>query len=143
MPPKLNPKKIRDAKRKLVIRVTKGDVHGAKRANHEDCAVARAIKRCFHANQVVVAKSRTYVQMAPNSEWDRYETPEAIRTEMVVLDRGAAFQEDEYTLRPLRPSARKGARGTRADRRAAYTGRKRSPIHIVEGVRARIPYNGK
>jgi hypothetical protein len=127
--------KLRDSRSKMRITVNKADVTGASKKDPGNCAVARAVRRCVHAHQAIVHKSRTYVQMKPNGEWLRFETPESARTELISFDRGAGFQEDDYVLRPTRPSARLGVNKRQRKHRQNHTGHKRTPQHIIQGGR--------
>ncbi|HWS65725.1 MAG TPA: hypothetical protein VN325_23445 [Steroidobacteraceae bacterium] len=138
MPSMIQGKKVRDAKSKLMINIVKRDVDNAAKMDPGNCAISRAVKRCAHAHQVIVHRSRTYVQMNQGSDWLRYETPESAARELISFDRGAGFQEDNYTLRPVRPSAREGMLKDRKRDRGAYTGKKRTPHHVLKGVRASI-----
>jgi hypothetical protein len=130
-----------DAKRPLRIRVIKEDLASARRKDPGNCAIAQAVKRCAGVEAVRVHTSRVYVRRHKTAPWERYETPNSIRVELVAFDRGASFQEDEYVLPPPSKSHRIGMRETwkRRKKREAYTGKKRKTPHIFHGIRHHAP----
>ena len=136
-------KPIVNATEPLPFRVTDDDAKRAVPKDPERCAAALGLLRVIPGVlSVRVQRSRTFVEFENRIE--RYETPEAIRTELVALDRGGKFQPDDYSLRPLPPSARPNGKrtGGKVSRGARDKGSKdrtpkkpRIPAHHLEDVR--------
>jgi len=121
---------IKDAKKSVVLHITKNDVNKGRSKKPGECAAALACKRDFGATEARVHMSRVYLRF--NGHWERYKTSGALRSEIVAFDRGGRFEPGEYILLKMEPS-RKGdkSRGQRNGR-----GRKpRGPIHILTNVR--------
>jgi hypothetical protein len=120
---------VEDAADELVITVTKKDVQNGSIKNSRSCAVARALirEKGFQAARVHV--SRSYVKV--NGKWRRYNTPAALRTEVVAFDRGGQFTPGEYRLTPVQPTARLD---TPAPAKSQHR-RVRRQHHVLSGVR--------
>ena len=133
-----------DSSRTIKIKVTSADVKRAKRKDPGNCAIAQSVKRCAHVDSVRVHTSRTYVRKHKSAPWERFITPMSIRTELVAFDRGAPFQEDEYTLRPMSKTRRMGERKRyyEATKRKAFTGKTRAKPHVFAGIRVSAPHGG-
>jgi hypothetical protein len=100
---KLNGKPVVDGRKGFDFEVLKGDVAKAKTKNPGECAAAKAILRENpDIKSVRVHLSRIYIERAKN--WERYETPNAVKTEIVSFDRGGGFQVDTYRALPMRQS---------------------------------------
>lgn len=129
--------KVVDATKALAIKVTKLDVVKGRNKSPATCAAARACLRADLCTAARVHLGRTYLKI--NNKWVRYQTPQAMRAEIIAFDRGAEFQPGEYILRPVPPSARPTGK-----QRGSVTGQnkpvhkriKRAVMHQVEGVRA-------
>jgi hypothetical protein len=136
----INGKRVVDAKTPLHISINKQDAAKGKSKDPGGCAAARAIVRTLaDANAARVHLGRTYIEF--DDKWVRYQTPEALRTEIVAFDRGAnpSYTEGDYTLRPPSPSGRLNARPKSAGRTG---GKRRRPhiariVHQLEGARQR------
>lgn len=126
---KIAGKRVIDAKRALVLHITKSDV---KRGNTRDpggCAAAVALQRQLHCRAARVHLGRTYVE-TPHV-WLRYFTPQSLRTEIVSFDRGGGFQGGEFRLPPMTPSKTLG-RGRQEGSSTNQTNkRRRRHIHNV------------
>lgn len=130
-------KPVMDAKRSLKLIITKNDCARASIKEPQDCAAARAIRRELHAKECRVHLGRVYVR-TNESNWQRYVTPDALRSEIIAFDRGGAFSPGEYVLAPLPPSKRTGkqygADKKPAKKKRGGKKRRRTP-HFVRDVR--------
>jgi hypothetical protein len=123
----INGKKVVDATKPVLIHITERDATDGDNKNPSGCAAARAVKRdlpeCVSAR---VHIGRVYVETP--KRWIRYETPDALRTEIVAFDRGGTFQPGAYKLQvPAKRDYSKstsgaqsngGSRGKNAKKRA-------------------------
>lgn len=127
---KIDGKKVRDAKKPLRLVVTEDDCRKASPKKPASCAVARACGRV--ADEARVHLSRVY--LLSEGQWSRYETPKAMRDEIIAFDRGGTFEPQEFRLKPPRPSRRLGKHtgGQHPTRKNAK--RRRKP-HVVTNVR--------
>lgn len=87
-----------DARQPLVVTVTKEDIKTSHRKTNNECAFAYAVKREYGVKQVRVHLARTYVMAATKNRWIRYQTPNALRSEIIAFDRGGEFQAERFTL---------------------------------------------
>ncbi len=121
-----------DAKRALVVNITRGDVTRSHETQEPDrCAMARACYRELQCYEVRVYISRTYVRMN-DTNWLRYITSEPLRNQIIAMAEGLGFEPGEFTLLTPPPSKRSGytpvKRGPRGTRRKPY---------VLSNVRAR------
>lgn len=137
----INGKKVVDATKPIAIHITKRDTTDGDNKNPASCAAARAVKRdvpeCVNAR---VHIGRVYVETP--SKWIRYNTPDALRTEIVAFDRGGSFAPGEYKLQV--PEKRSGS-GSNTGRNGGVRGKaskKRNTVlvarvkrHEVTGIR--------
>ncbi len=133
-------KEVKDATKKLVIEIARQDIVGGKSKAPDACAAARAcLRQVPKCTQARVFKSRTFLKIGDT--WFRYHTPASMRMEIVAFDRGTNFLPGVYTLSPLQPSHRDGARSRGGKdpvkKQKVRKGgvRKRVPYHVMEGVR--------
>lgn len=134
---------VRDADDDLLINVTAKDEKASKRKDHNECAMATAIKRQEHASSVIISASTAYV--IKGTEAVRYKVPEAVSKEVVSFDRGSSFESGDYKLKAQPKSHRLGTyrgKDTRPDNSRPKTGTaaKRFIHHtanIREGLKAK------
>jgi hypothetical protein len=88
--------KVQDAKEALAIEVTASDEHKSKRRNHEECAMAVACKRAYHADGVLIARSVAYLVKGTLAV--RFLIPETVSREITSFDRGGPFKPGWYQL---------------------------------------------
>lgn len=125
--------------------ITTSDVeHGARRSQSA-CAAALAVQHCIPgAKSARVCLARTYVEY--ENKWEVYNTPNALRSELIAHDRDGRFAPGEYYIRPVGPreqskigrragSNKPGARDRGSKDRTPK--KPRHPPHVVQGVRAR------
>ncbi len=119
-------KRVIDAKRPAVIKITPRDVKEGDNKNPSSCAAAKAakhsIEECISAR---VHIGKVYIEIQKN--WVRYDTPDALRTEIIAFDKGGSFQPGEYKLRAPSPANTTDGRKRAADRDRAL--RAKSPQH--------------
>lgn len=141
----INGKKVVDATRPLIIKVSKTDVVKGANKDPGACAAARAAKRLPKCLAARVHLGRVYVERP--DKWVRYKTGDALRGEIIAFDRGGKFEPGDYKIMPPSPSDRPGSpaykrsREQRARDLAATEGRpnkfkKARKLHVVRGVRS-------
>jgi len=105
----INGKRVVDATKPISIHITQRDATEGGNKNPSTCAAARAVKRdvpeCVSAR---VHIGRVYVETP--SKWIRYNTPDALRTEIIAFDRGGEFAPGDYKLKV--PEKRDYSKGT-------------------------------
>ena len=127
-----------DASKRVTIRITPKDVRDGKTKDPGSCAAARACMRDTKASLARVHLGRTYLKI--DKKWIRFQTPDALRSEIISFDRGHDFQAGEYVLRPMSPSNRMTgkAKGSATSKTKPANAKKKARIkhHVVHGVRA-------
>ena len=88
--------KVQDAKKALAIEVTANDEYKSKRRNHEECAMAVACKRAYHADGVLIARSVAYLVKGTLAV--RFLIPNSVSREITSFDRGGPFKPGWYQL---------------------------------------------
>ena len=131
--------KVIDAKQNLEIEVTAGDGNASKRRSHEECAMAKACKRAYHADGVIV--SRTMAYLIKDTLAVRFTLPPSVTREIVAFDRGGSFGPGVYHLSV--PSTSDRAEYYQKKNKARInkdgsTGQstKRPNYHITQGIRS-------
>jgi hypothetical protein len=121
-----------DAKAGLLIQIKKCDILGSTKADPNNCAAARALRREY-GSEARVYLTRTYVKTG--KVWGRFITPASIAREIVAFDRGASFEPGEYVLNPppktLRLDYKKKPTGPKKDK----NGKSNKPRHVTASVR--------
>lgn len=92
-----------DAKRPVIVHVTDKDCKGAEPLNPTECALAKATKREFKVDAVVIGLSTSY--LIKGKKAIRFVTGQAIAREIVSFDRHSDFQPGEYRLVPKSPGS--------------------------------------
>jgi hypothetical protein len=130
----INGKKVVDATKRVKIMITKKDTVEGDNKNPSSCAAARAAKRIENCISARVHLGRVYIEQ--KDKWVRYQTPEALRSEIIAFDRGGSFQPGEYDLRPLPPSSRETFRkaGSATSRNKLGSSPTKSPrkVHVAK-----------
>lgn len=122
--------KIVDGTHPIKLRIKACDITGSKKADAENCAAARALKREF-GSEVRVYLTRTYVKAG--KVWQRFITPQSISREIVAFDRGARFEPGEYLLNAPSKTQRLGM--SRASGPMKKKGTSTRPRHFTASVR--------
>lgn len=135
---------VRDADDDLLVNVTKQDEKASKKKDHNECAMATAVKRQEKASSVIISSSTAYV--IRGTEAVRYKVPEAVSKEVVSFDRGASFEAGDYKLKAIPKSGRLGTyrgRDTRTDNSRPKTGgAAKRFIHHTINVRESLKAKG-
>lgn len=97
--------KVINARKGVKIIVRKRDCGvDAKRKDPTECALARAMKREYKADGVVIGLTASYVIRGKKAL--RFATPESVQRELVSFDRHHDFAPGVYRLAPVPPSTR-------------------------------------
>jgi hypothetical protein len=131
--------KVNDASADLAIEVTKQDNKDSRVRDHNECAMAIACRRKFHADGVIISIDRAYI--VKGNVATRYTLPESVRREIVSFDREAGFREGEYRLKAVARSVQLGEwRGEKtSDSSKSHSGGiKKRFTHITEGIRTAL-----
>lgn len=100
--------KVTDADSDLHVQVTAQDDKVSKKKDHNECAMAVAVKRQEHAASVIISSGVAYVIKGTQAK--RYKVPEAVGREVTSFDRGGGFVPGEYVLKAPPKSMRLGRR---------------------------------
>lgn len=136
--------KVIDGKKPVEITITEADVAKGKTKDPAACAAARACLRSDACTEARVHLGRTYLKVKAvtgRQHWVRYQTPDAIRSEIIAFDRGATFTPGTYTLKPMSPANRLGTpQGSDTSKtRPKHKHVARIKHHVVSGVRHHGP----
>jgi hypothetical protein len=137
-----------DATKKLKVTISPQNVKRGDNKNPNGCAAARAF---CEMEGVVAAKvhiTRTYLKYkdkkTKKEQWVRFQTPDAVRGEIIGFDRGGTFEPGEYQFPPIQSSLqfknyskRPKYKPTKLKKRKPNI---RSPRHSVVGIRGHGPY---
>jgi len=125
---------IIDAKHAVEITVNTKDCKSGEALNPSECALAKAVKRQFHADAAIIGLGASYI--IKGSKATRFHTPERIRREIVSFDRHNDFAEGTYTLVQKCPSLRLGARlsGKHKNDKRKHEAKR----HTVHSARVRV-----
>ncbi len=132
---------VTDADDDLLINVTEKDEKASKKKDHNECAMAVAVKRQEGCSSVIISASTAYVIKGTHAT--RYKMPESASREVVSFDRGSAFEPGDYKLKSPPKSARLGTyRGAMTTEKNFHSGKlaKRFVHHtanIREGLKAK------
>lgn len=130
----INGKRVVDSKAVVTLEISPKDVKDGATKDPTCCAAALACMRQLHAKAAKVHIGRVYVELA--DKWLRFQTPKALRSEIVAFDRGGTFEPGEYVLRPLPPSDRaSGRRQGAPDKPRKGPKTKRAKPHYITGIR--------
>jgi hypothetical protein len=129
-----NVTKVEDAKKNLAIEVTKHDESSSKRRNHEECAMAIACKRAYHADGVIIARSVAYLVKGTLAV--RFKIPPSVSREITSFDRGGSFTPGMYQLsKPAKADTLK-RKNERDVGGGNVPGREIRKYHLTTGIRA-------
>jgi hypothetical protein len=123
-----------DAKRPLTLHITGRDISLANPKQPHACAAARACLRELGAKEARIHLGRIYIR-TNNGNWQRYQTPGALRDEIIAFDRGGRFEPITVELHPVYPGHALGT--PRRGGVATGKGKRRRPYHLVKNVRDR------
>lgn len=128
-----------DAKRPIMLNITTLDIRKADPKQPDSCAIARACMRELHVKEARIHLGRIYLR-TNDSNWTRYQTPSALRDEIIAFDRGGTFQPCGARLLPVAPSQltknkRQGGKDAPDRQAKRKQAKKRRPYHHITDVR--------
>jgi hypothetical protein len=132
-----NVTKVEDAKYPLEIEVLKADVTKSKRKDMNQCAMAQACKRVYHADGVIMARSTAYLVKGDLAV--RFKVPNTVSREITSFDRGGEFSTGIYMLSvPCHADtlARKEERGDNKSKGGSKKPKGIRKYHLTQGIRA-------
>jgi hypothetical protein len=100
-----------DAQAPIAVSVRQKDCSDAEKLDPTNCALARAAKREYKADGVIIGMSSSYIIRGTVAT--RYQTPEHVQREIVSFDRHGDFAPGEYYLPPKAPTAHFGVQSAR------------------------------
>jgi hypothetical protein len=130
--------------RREILAITARDIAGSKPKDSSSCAAAvAAMRQVPGCTRAKVHVQRTYLLVARGKKkvWLRYQTPDALRTEVAVFDRGGKMEPDEYEFKPVAAREWTGRRqGSNAPGARDRGSRDRTPsfkrpAHVLANVR--------
>lgn len=115
-----------DSLKSIKVTVKPRDCSEGKRMQAKECALAKATKRQYNADGVIIGLTKSYVIKGKKAI--RYKTPVSVAREIISFDRHSDFAPGEYHLANIEPSQRLG-RGSSGKRVERDSGRDRRKIH--------------
>jgi hypothetical protein len=107
--PRVN--RVVDAKKSIIVAVSRDDSHQGKLKDHSHCALARACQKRFNLDGTLISLGSAYLVSGRTAT--RYKVPDSTAREIVSFDRKAGFTPGEYVLMSPAPTNRLGARKKR------------------------------
>lgn len=95
-----------DSEQRVEVSVKQQDCNDGKQKRATECAMAKAAKRQFKVDGVVIGLSRSYIIKGKKAV--RFKTPESVAREITSFDRHHDFAPGEYHLAPVSPTSRMG-----------------------------------
>lgn len=131
---KINDIQVVDAKRSIMVEITKGDIARGDTKDPAACAASLACRRKFHIKEARIHRGRAYLLMG--KRWVRYVVSQALKQEIIAFDRGGAMAPGTYLLRAIPPQERYGARKNKPiGKTAGKRGKKKRLYHYVPNIR--------
>lgn len=134
---------VHDADEDFSIQVTANDSKVARTKDHNNCAMAVAVKRAAKARGVIISVKKAYIIKKERAI--RYNLPESVSREIVSFDRKAGFAEGSYNLATPKGSSRIGSHYVRDRARAAkaspssnHNKRKAAKPHFTSNIRTSL-----
>lgn len=120
-------KEIIDSGQAVQVKVQSRDCTEGKKGQPSECALARATRRDYQADGVVIGMSFSYI--IRGSKAIRFMTPATVSREITSFDRHSDFAPGDYHLAPVSPSQRLGMKrnkkphsGSRDEKRRVHHG---------------------
>ena len=129
-----------DANRPARLHITARDCLTGQR-DPAGCAAAKAACRIPGVLEARIYRSRSYLlhrRRDGTKYWERFQTPGALRSEMIAIDRGGRFEPDDYELKCVSKRDRIGADYSRDQRKRHDQGKGKKPYRehkIVKNIR--------
>jgi len=125
---------IKEATESVVVEVTAQDNKRGSVKDPQNCAMARACKRAYNLDGVIISLSKAYLIKGDTAI--RYTVPTSLSKEVVAFDRNKQFQPGTYQLSRVAPMEKLGMNYSSP---RTTTGEKRGTpkrfIHRTAGVR--------
>jgi hypothetical protein len=99
-----------DATKGVRVTIKQRDTIEGRKNQPTECAMAKAMRRDFDADGVVIGMSYSYLIKGERAT--RYKTPPSVAREITSFDRHQDFAPGEYGLGPISPSQRLGHRSS-------------------------------
>lgn len=130
-----NVKFVEESDKYVSVRVSKNDCDNAKVMDPTNCAMARAVKKEFHADAAIIGLTSSYI--IKGNKAIRFNTPRSTRQEIVSFDRHHDFEPGEYLLNPPSKTQKLGSysEGSRDYRKRHDKGTKKRVYHKTARVR--------
>ena len=108
-------RKVIDATRPITVKITQSHQAIASCGNPAKCVVAQALNDAYGDVFDGAQVGTTVTKVFTSDKVLRYATPHQFKRAIPVFDKTGEWglPEGEYTLRPLSPTSRMGARGNR------------------------------
>lgn len=103
-----NVKTIIDAKRPIEVHVNAKDCKDGISVDSQDCALAKAMKREYHADAAVIGLSTSY--LIKGNKAIRFDSGTRVAREIVSFDRHHDFEPGTYKLVPKAKSCKLGVK---------------------------------
>jgi hypothetical protein len=100
-------KEVLDAVEPVEVHVSSTDCKKAVGLDPTECAMAKAVKREFHADGAIIGMSTSYIIRGNKAL--RFNTPQSVQREIVSFDRHQDFEPGEYYLMPKPATKRLGS----------------------------------
>lgn len=128
-------KEVHDADEDFPVEVTAADSRTARTKDHNNCAMAVAVKRQAKAKGVIISVKKAYIIKKEGAVG--YNLPESVSREIVSFDRKAGFAEGSYNLSKPGLQSRLGGRKpiTKGARSPNYKKRK---FHLTSNIRVAL-----
>src|SRR5215471_11970076 len=89
---------VQDATEEVNISVQEKDCKVASKGDPTECALAKAAKREFKADHVIIGIGTSY--LIKGKQAVRFDTPHSVSREIISFDRHGDFASGDYYLKP-------------------------------------------
>lgn len=129
--------RVIDAKKGVRVTVKPRDCGiDAKRKDPTSCALAKATRRQYKADGVIIGLTASYVIRGKRAV--RFSTPISVQRELVSFDRHHDFAPGKYKLAPVSPSQTEEGRAEKKKREHGSGIKSTHPRRIVHKMTARV-----
>jgi len=102
-----NVKFCEEATKAINVDVSRNDCKVGRKSDPTECALAKAVKREFHADAAIIGMTTSYI--IKDNKAIRYSTPDSVKREIISFDRHQDFEPGSYYLIPSSPANRLGS----------------------------------
>lgn len=129
---------VKDAKKGVVIEVTKRDVNSSRVKDHKECAMAVACKRMMDLDGVIISRSTAY--LVKDGKAIRYSVPMHVQKEIVAFDRGGIFEPGEYRLQRPHEAITLGVDREKPKSKQPVNKKRAEPRHVTANIRVGLQH---